>query len=207
MARYQLLYFPLRGRGQATRYFFIDNGIKYEEINTGNKWAEDFKPKMPFGQAPLLKDLENGFEIAQSNSMIRYLGRKEGLYPDDIKEIAKVDMICDHIEDIRGPYVRMIYQNYENGKDDFVKSLEEKLQYIEKLFKAWGTDYIASKISFADYNLLDLLDDLVILSATCLDAFPTLKAYYDRMASRPALKKYRESEEFKKMPVNGNGKQ
>ena len=63
------------------------------------------------------------------------------------------------------------------------------------------------QISFADYNLLDILDNLVILSPPCLDAFPTLKAYYVRMTSRPNLKKYRESEAFKKIPVNDNGKQ
>jgi glutathione S-transferase len=51
------------------------------------------------------------------------------------------------------------------------------------------------------------LDDLVILAPGCIDDFPTVKAYYDRIASRPALQKFRESEEFKNMPVNGNGKQ
>jgi hypothetical protein len=34
------------------------------------------------------------------------------MYPTDPVEALKVDMILDHSEDIRGPYVRMIYQNY-----------------------------------------------------------------------------------------------
>lgn len=119
----------------------------------------------------------------------------------------KVDMITDHIEDIRGPYVTMIYENYENGKEGYIQFMLEKLQYIENLFKTWGTDFISSKLSSADYNLFALLDDLMILSPTCLDTFPTLKAYYDRMASRSALRTYRDSEMFKNLPVNGNGKQ
>nr|ACM16805.2 pi-class glutathione S-transferase [Ruditapes philippinarum] len=205
MSNYQLIYFPLRGRGQATRYLFVDNGIDYKEENCAQDWVKTYKPKMPFGQSPLLKD--GDFEVAQSNTIMRHLGRKHGLYPSDLQEAAKADMITDHVEDIRGPYVRMIYQNYENGKDDFVKTLPEKLGYIENLFKKWGTEYITTKISFADYILFDLLDTLQILTPTCIDALPTLKAFYDRMASRPNLKKYRETEEFKKMPVNGNGKQ
>ncbi|XP_060582793.1 glutathione S-transferase P 1-like [Ruditapes philippinarum] len=205
MTNYQLLYFPLRGRGQATRYFFVDNGIDFKEVNIRQDWAKTYKPQMPFGQSPLLKD--GDFEVAQSSSIFRYLGRKHGLYPDDIKEAAKVDMITDHVEDIRGPYIRMIYQSYDTAKDEYVKTAIEKLGYVENLFKKWGTEYITSKISFADYNLFDILDDHVILSPTCLDTFPTLKAYYDRMASRPNLKKHRSTEQFKKMPINGNGKQ
>jgi len=52
-----------------------------------------------------------------------------------------------------------------------------------------------------------MLDIHEILSPGFVAQFPTLKEYYDRFAARPAIKKYRESEEVKKMPVNGNGKQ
>ncbi|XP_060608473.1 glutathione S-transferase P-like [Ruditapes philippinarum] len=205
MTNYQLLYFPLRGRGQATRYFFVDNGIDFKEVNIRQDWFETYKPQMPFGQAPLLKD--GDFEVAYSSSILRYLGRKHGLYPNDVKEAAKVDMIADHVEDIREPYIKMIYYSYDTEKDDYVKTAIVQLGYVENLLKKWGAEYISTKISFADYNLFDILDVHVILSPTCLDAFLTLKAYYDRMASRPNLKKYRATEEFKKLPVNGNGKQ
>lgn len=63
------------------------------------------------------------------------------------------------------------------------------------------------QISFADYNLFDLFDILNVLSPGFLDEFPTLKAYFDRIAARPAIKKHRQSDEFKAWPVNGNGKQ
>lgn len=62
-------------------------------------------------------------------------------------------------------------------------------------------------MTFADYNLFDLLDIHEVLSPGFLGNFPTLKAYYDRIASRPSIQKCRQSEEFKKMNINGNGKQ
>ena len=62
-------------------------------------------------------------------------------------------------------------------------------------------------MSYVDYSLFDLFDDMLVLAPTCLDAFPCLKAFHQRMVARPALAKYRETDEFKARPVNGNGKQ
>jgi hypothetical protein len=38
------------------------------------------------------------------------------LNPNDVKEAAKVDMIADHVEDIREPYIKMIYYSYVSNK-------------------------------------------------------------------------------------------
>ena len=40
-----------------------------------------------------------------------------------------------------------------------------------------------------------------------MDGLQNLQAYRERMASRPNLKKYRATEQFKSIPVNYNGKQ
>ena len=63
------------------------------------------------------------------------------------------------------------------------------------------------QISFVDYSMFDLLDNHVILSPGCLDAFPLLKAFHESMAARPNLAKYRQTEKFSTRKVNGNGKQ
>ena len=63
------------------------------------------------------------------------------------------------------------------------------------------------QMSFVDYNLFELLEIHLVLSPGCLDAFPTLKAYRDKMAARPKIVAYRETEGFKTRPINGNGKQ
>jgi glutathione S-transferase len=63
------------------------------------------------------------------------------------------------------------------------------------------------QISFVDYLLFDLLDNHVILTPTALDGFPALKGFYDRIAARPAIHQYRQTEAHLKRPVNGNGKQ
>jgi len=55
--------------------------------------------------------------------------------------------------------------------------------------------------------MFDLLDNLLILAPDCLDFFLKLKAFHERMAAREKIADYRQTDGFKKMQVNGNGKQ
>lgn len=66
---------------------------------------------------------------------------------------------------------------------------------------------VSSQISFADYNLFDLLLNLKVLCSSCLDSFPALKSYVEKIAARPKIKALLECDDFKKLPINGNGKQ
>ena len=63
------------------------------------------------------------------------------------------------------------------------------------------------QISFADYNIFDLLDNLQVLSPDSLHDFPLLKAFHTRIANHEKLLRYRQSDAFKNLPINGNGKQ
>lgn len=207
MSKIQLAYFQVRGRAEAIRTLLVDNNVEYEEADVGprDNWVNNWKPKMAFGQCPWLKD--GDVELVQSNTMLRYLARKLDLYGANNVEASRADMINDGVEDLRVAYTRMIYQNYEEGKGPFIAELPGKLQCFETLMKNGGDYILGGKVCFADYNLFDLLDALVTLSSPCLDAFPTLKAYYDRVMNRPGVQKRRSTDHFKGLTINGNGKQ
>nr|AAX20373.1 glutathione S-transferase pi-class [Unio tumidus] len=205
MKAYKLVYFPIRGRIEPVRLLLVDNDLPYEDVNCSDGWPDSWKPKLAFGQ--VLQLIDGDFELVQSNTMLRYLGRKHDLYGGDVKEGAHIDMINDGVEDYRLAYVKLIYQNYDAGKQEFIAGLPAKFQYLEKLLKASSGAIVKGKKTYADYNLFDLLDIHLLLAPSCLDSFPTLKAFHDEIANRPNIKKYRSTDAWKKLPVNGNGKQ
>ena len=62
---------------------------------------------MPNEQVPAL-ELEDGTKIGQSNSLVRYLGKKYGYYPTDVDDAYKVDALVDLYLD----YLPKFYQPY-----------------------------------------------------------------------------------------------
>ncbi|XP_040291689.1 glutathione S-transferase P 1-like [Bufo bufo] len=142
--------------------------------------------------------------------MLRLLARNHDLYGKNPREASLIDMVNDGVEDLRHKYLKMIYQNYENGKDDYVKALPTDLGHFERLLASnnEGKGFVVgAHISFADYNLVDLLHNHLVLAPDCLSGFPLLCAYVKRISSRPKLEAYLSSDAHKKRPINGNGKQ
>ncbi|KHJ90795.1 glutathione S-transferase protein [Oesophagostomum dentatum] len=76
MVHYKLTYFNGRGLGECARQIFALADQKYEDVRMTQETFPALKPKLPFGQVPLLE--EDGKELAQSNAINRYLARKFG---------------------------------------------------------------------------------------------------------------------------------
>ncbi|XP_043826097.1 glutathione S-transferase P [Dromiciops gliroides] len=210
MPPYTITYFPVRGRCEGMRMLLADQGQTWkEDVVTRDMWMKgDLKASCLYGQLPKFTD--GDLTLYQSNAILRYLGRKYGLYGKDSKEAALLDVANDGVEDLRLKYARLIYQNYEEGKEQYVKELPVQLKPFETLLsqnQGGKTFLVGDQISFADYNLLDLLLIHQILAPSCLDAFPLLSAYVARLSSRPKLKAFLASPQHTDLPINGNGKQ
>lgn len=208
MPSYKLIYFNLRGRGQSLRFLCADNGITLDEEDIAYDDWPNRKKLTIFGQLPALRD--GNFEIAQSSAILRYVARKHALYGKSDEEKAKIDMLNDQLEDIRTSYIRLIYEKYDTEKENYIKSLPDKLASVETFIEKnnGGKGYcVGDQINFVDYNMYDLLDILLILSPHALDKVPLLKGFHTRMSAREKIAKYRSSDRFKNMLVNYNGKQ
>uniref|UniRef100_A0A5F9CPB1 glutathione transferase n=1 Tax=Oryctolagus cuniculus TaxID=9986 RepID=A0A5F9CPB1_RABIT len=93
------------------------------------------------------------------------------------------------------------------GKDQREAALLDMVNDgVEDLRIKYITLIYTNYISFADYNLLDLLLTHQILAPGCLDAFPLLSAYVARLSARPKLKAFLASPEHVNRPINANGK-
>lgn len=207
---YKFVYFPVRGRGQAFKYMCADNDIPYEEqiVSDFTEWGTKIKPNTLLGQLPILYD--DGFEVPQSNAILRHVARKHDLYGKDDKEKTLIDAYNDQQEDTRVAYLTLIYKQYDTEKENFIKTIPDKLKVFEKILEknnGGSGFFVGSKQSFVDYTIFDILDNLNVLAPGCLDGFPKLKGFHTRMAAREKIAKIRASDAFKNMPINGNGKQ
>uniref|UniRef100_A0A8D0Q6Q2 glutathione transferase n=1 Tax=Sus scrofa TaxID=9823 RepID=A0A8D0Q6Q2_PIG len=209
MPSYTIVYFPARGRCEAMRMLLADQGQSWkEEVVTKETWLQGpLKATCLYGQLPKFQD--GDLTLYQSNAILRHLGRSLGLYGKDLQEAALLDMVNDGVEDLRRLCSHLIRHNYEEDKARYVEELPGHLRPFETLLSQnqGGQAFIVgSQISFADYNLLDLLLSHQVLVPSCLDAFPLLSAYVARLSARPKLKAFLASPEHVNRPIFGSRK-
>nr|P46426.1 RecName: Full=Glutathione S-transferase; AltName: Full=GST class-pi [Dirofilaria immitis]AAA21585.1 glutathione S-transferase [Dirofilaria immitis] len=206
---YKLTYFPIRGLAEPIRLLLVDQGIKFTDEHIPKDDFVSIKSQFQFGQLPCFYDGDQ--QIVQSGAILRHLARKFNLNGENNAETSYVDMFYEGIRDLHSKYTRMIYEAYETQKDPFIKNiLPQELAKLEKLLATRdnGKNFIlGDKISFADYVLFEELDVQQILDPHCLEKFPLLKAFHQRLGDKPKIKEYCAKRNASKMPVNGNGKQ
>ncbi|XP_072045583.1 glutathione S-transferase P 1-like [Amphiura filiformis] len=205
---YKFIYFDLRGRGQAIRLLFEDQGLSYQEESVpvgAPRWTDELKPTLPFHQMPVFYD--GDFMLVQSNTILRYLGRKHGLYGSTPQEAGYIDMVNDGVEDLYVAVCNLVYNKWENGKEDYCnKTIPLWMGFYENCLKKVndGKSFIASEaISFADYNMFQVVDAHLKLLPTALDNFKVLRAWYDRIANRPGVAEFIKSAENQRRMVTG----
>ncbi|XP_036991273.2 glutathione S-transferase P [Artibeus jamaicensis] len=209
MPPYTIVYFPVRGRCEAMRMLLADQGQSWkEEVVTRDTWLQGaLKASCLYGQLPKFQD--GDLTLYQSNAILRHLGRSLGLYGKDRWEAALVDMANDGVEDLRKLCSQLIHHNYEESKAKYIEELPGRLKPFETLLgqNQGGQAFIVGdQISFADYNLLDLLLNHQVLAPGCLDSLPLLEAYVARLCARPKLKAFLDSPEHVNRPVFGTRK-
>ncbi|XP_069834892.1 glutathione S-transferase P 1-like [Dendropsophus ebraccatus] len=206
MSGYVLTYFPVRGRAEPIRLLLGDQGVSWDEEEVqfmdwfGGK--SEIKKEAVFGQLPQFKD--GGFVLYQSNSILRYLGRKYGLAGSDNQESALIDMVNDGVEDLRLKFTRLVFFEFESGKEKYETDLPNHLSAFERILSKNGEGkkyLVGEKISYADYNLLDLLQGHIHFFPACLSSFPLLTALIERISSRPKLSEYLKSEARIQRPI------
>jgi prostaglandin-H2 D-isomerase / glutathione transferase len=100
----RLRYFPFPGRAAAIRDTLRIGGVPFDDVHVSTARFQEQKAAgdLPFGSLPLL-DVQTAGETviaAQSNAILRYVGRLAGLYPLDPVRMLKVDEALDVGEDL-----------------------------------------------------------------------------------------------------------
>ncbi|CAI9607113.1 unnamed protein product, partial [Staurois parvus] len=201
-----LTYFPVRGRAEPLRLLLADQGISWTEDEVQMQdWVSgkrDLKKNAVFGQLPCFQD--GDFELYQSSTILRYLGRKYGVAGSNEQEKTIIEMMNDGVEDLRMKYYKFLFIDNEANKDKYLEELSKQLGYFENILSknANGTKFLVGDgITYADYNLVDTLQCNLDFSPTCLSAFPLMSAYVERVLKRSKLSEYLKSDGRKRRPI------
>jgi glutathione S-transferase len=215
--RYQLYYWPgIQGRGEYVRLALEEAGADYADVaRSGHGMAamtgmmEENSGTPPFAP-PFLK--AGKLVIGQAANILFYLGSRHGLAPK--AEAARLwvhqlqltitDFVAE-VHDTHHPIGASLY--YEDQKapakkrtGEFWKERVPKyLGYFERLLEHSGGSYITGRrLTYVDLSLFQLVEGLRYAFPKRMKAFerkiPGLVELHDRVAARPNIKAYTESD-------------
>ena len=130
MAELKLHYFDFDGgRGEPVRIAFHAAGIEFDDHRISFEEFMQTRASMRFTCAPTL--MIDGVEVTQSNAMLRYVGKKAGLYPEDNMQALYCDEAMEAVEDLMHQVVHT-----------FGLEGEELRVAREKLTEGWITTFV-----------------------------------------------------------------
>jgi glutathione S-transferase len=196
MSGLTLTYFDFPGsRGEEVRLALAIAGVPFTDRRIDRATFARLKPDLPFGQVPTL-EVEGHGTFAQSNAILRLVGRLHGLHPEDPFEAARHDALMDAAEDIRQRIAATMRMEDPAAR----RAARQALAHDE--LPRWGASvdrqigagpFVAGgRPSVADVKLHMIdrwissgaLDDI---PAGTLDAFPRLKALSEAVRAHPAV--------------------
>jgi len=201
--KYKLTYFPLDGRGEAIRLAFTIGGLNWEnDIIDFAAWPGR-KPSTPYGTIPILT-MENGKVLAQTNSILRFVGKAANLYPTcDDWDSAKIDEILDAVEDHIGPLFSPMFDRLltdEQKKNRYETATKEGGSFhiwasnIEKAIASNAGNYaVGNNLTVADLKLATVTkvwERINGIPRNYISEFPHIKRTYEAVYSHPKVQEY-----------------
>ncbi len=200
MTTYKLTYFDFDGgRGEPVRIAFHHGGIEFEDDRIS---FEDFlktRESTRFNSVPTMEI--DGKLVTQTNAMLRHVGKKVGLYPEDDTQAFYCDEPMEAVEDM----LHRIVATFGLEGEALKKAREELaagwlttfIKGLDELLTRGGGEYFAdNRLTVAD---LKVFVQMRSLASGTLDHVPTdivenlapgLAAHRDRIAADPIVTAY-----------------
>ncbi|KAF9296953.1 hypothetical protein BGZ88_011515 [Linnemannia elongata] len=167
---FQLLYFPLHGRGELVRNLLAYSGAHWEELAVD--WPVQ-KPKTPFQVAPVVYEhTASGsvLELAESNAIERYLSRKYNLLGSNIWEENLVNQYYHNAEGLIQAFALRVVGAAPEARIDeanrfYAEVLSKFVSIHEDHLKQNGDNghYVGNSTTLADLKVVQTLDRILLL--------------------------------------------
>ena len=212
MAPIVLGYWDIRGFAQPIRLMLAAVGADFKEEfhSMGPEFSKEawfkVKPTLPldFPNLPYLYD--GDVKISQSISIMRYIARKFGLWPENEKQAIRADLVEQQLADWRTANVHLFYdtKNFDTLKEDYkTKELPAKIQSLSK-FLGDNEWLVGDKMTYVDFFAYEWLDVQKTFWPQVLDSTPNLKKLVEKIEAIPKVKEFMKSKDFMKWPINNN---
>jgi len=207
----ELAYWSIRGLAQPIRMLLEYTDTKFTDKEYDCGPAPDFDKSCWFGikhdlglEFPNLPYFKDGaISITQSNAILRYIARKNDMCGKTEQEKVWVDMMADEAMDFRNGWVRLCYNpKFADLKGPYLeKTLPSKLDSFEK-FLGDRPFFCGDSPTFPDFHMYELLVQHAMLAPEQIDSHKKLSAFIQRFEALPKIKAFKESNRFRKSPIN-----
>lgn len=173
-------------------------GLPYETriINVwdGEQFSSEFTALNPNSKVPVIVDRETGHTIYESNAILLYLAEKTGqLFPTAAQQRYEgLQLLFFQAASIgamfgqRAHFSLFAPEKPTYAVERYVKEGDRLTAVLEKLLT--GREYFLDEYSIVDIAHFGWLWCSTHQSFE-IDAYPNLKAWFDRIAARPAVQK------------------
>ncbi|KAI0988413.1 hypothetical protein GJ496_003261 [Pomphorhynchus laevis] len=192
---YRLLYFDVKGRGEAIKLLFAAANVDFEDVRVkADKW-EEIKDSTPTGLLPLLEVDDK--KLPESKAILRYLARKFKLEGANELEWAAADAIVCCISDMLMKMPVVYLGKDKNEKNEAKEALKLTdiplgLKRISSLKELYGQgDYLVGRgLSYADialYSVINIIHDFLQIEVELPENLKSLKKAVE---SNPGIADY-----------------
>ena len=148
--------------------------------------------------------IDGDVKLTQSAAILRYLARKHKLDGTNEAEKQRIDLVGEQLVDLRMGFVRLCYApDHDQLKPDFLKNLPNQLKAFSD-FLGSNKFFAGANLSFIDFSIYEILDQLRMFSPSSFNGTPNLKQFLDRIEALPNIAKYMSSDKYIKWPLNGD---
>jgi glutathione S-transferase len=203
MSSYKLTYFDFNGgRGEPVRIAFHAAGVEFDDHRISFDEFMKCRNEMRFRCAPILQI--DGADVTQSNSMLRYVGKMAGLYPDDDMQALYCDEAMGAVEDLLHQVVHTFGLEGDELKAAREKLVDGWLTTVikglgELLARGGGVYFADNRLTVADLKVYVQIRSLLAgtldhVPVELVDKLaPALVEHEERVANDPIVTAYYES--------------
>jgi glutathione S-transferase len=222
--RYELYYWPsIQGRGEFVRLALEDAGAAYTDVARRSGGIAAMSklmdaPGTPPFAPPFLK--AGKLIIGQTANILLYLGPRHGLAPQSEAgrlwlhqlQLTITDLVVE-VHDTHHPLGPNFYYEQQRAAakrrsaDFWAERVPKFLGYFERLLGGSGPYLTGRRVSHVDLSLFQIVEGLRYAFPTRMARFernvPRLIALHDRVAQRPNIAAYLDSD--RRIPFNEDG--